>query len=173
MSYVIFDASTLILLAKAELLEKFLDVSKIHAVVPREVAREACEEKQSLDSLVIQRLMSEKRIRVESLPDRQLFERMRRELGLGAGEAEAIALALAKKAQLVATDDRNAINACKLVNVPFTTALGILTRMYEEGVLDQRDALSRLATFEKAGRYKKSILSMVRSKLGVKGWEKR
>lgn len=169
MSYdVVFDACTLILLAKAGLLESFLSVSKIHAAVPREVAREACEEKQSVDSLVIQKLIDEKRINVEPLPNRLLFDRMRRELGLGLGEAEAIALAVAKKARLVATDDRNAVNACKFLNMPFVTALGILTRMYQQGVLDQQDAISKLAMLEKAGRYKKNILSTVRSQLGVK-----
>lgn len=164
---IVFDASTLILLAKAEVLETFLAKSKMEAVVPREVAREACEVKQSLDALVIQRLIHEKKIMVEPLKERALCERIRRELGLGAGEAEAIALAIVKNAQLVATDDRNAINACKLVKVPFTSALGILVRMYENGVLDQAGALLKLAILEREGRYRKSLISAVRSRLEV------
>ena len=164
---IVFDASTLILLAKAELLETFLAKSKMEAAVPREVAREACEVKQSLDALVIQRLIHEKKITVEPLKERALCEKTRRELGLGAGEAEAIALAIVKSAQLVATDGRNAINACKLVKVSFTSALGILVRMYENGALDQAGALLKLAILEREGRYKKSLISAVRSRLEV------
>jgi predicted nucleic acid-binding protein len=169
---IVFDASTLILLAKADLLERFRDASGIEAVAPREVEREACQQKRSFDSLVIQRLISEKRITVESLGERKVFERMRKGLGLGVGEAEAIGLAVAMNAQLVATDDKSAINACKLVRVPFTTALGVLTRMYEKGVLDREEALLKLAVLEREGRYKKSIVAAVRSRLEASRWEK-
>ncbi len=165
---IVFDASTLILLAKAELLEKFLEGLQLEAVAPREVVREACEEKQSLDALVIKRLISEKRITVEPLKERKLFQRIRRDLGLGSGEAEAIALAVAKKAQIVATDDKNAINACKLVGVPFTSALSILERMYEKGIVDRQEALLKLEILEREGRYKQSMISAVRSRLEVK-----
>ena len=171
MSYIVimivFDASTLILLAKAELLEKFLEASEIEAVVPREVAREACEVKESFDALLIKRLIDEKKIRVEVLKDRALFEKLRRALRLGAGEAEAIAMAVAKRARIVATDDRNAINACKLARVPFTSAVAVLVRMYEKRAIGKDEALMNLATLEREGRYKKSIIAEARARLEV------
>jgi len=162
---IVFDASTLILLAKAELLEQFLAALGMEAVMPREVAREACEVKQSFDALLIQRLIDEKKIGVHALKDRTLFEKLRRELRLGAGEAEAIALAVAKKAQVVATDDGNAINACKLARMPFTSALSVLVRMYERRLVDKPEALRKLAILERGGRYKKSIVAEARSHL--------
>jgi predicted nucleic acid-binding protein len=162
---IVFDASTLILLAKAELLERFLEASGMEAVVPREVARETCEAKQSFDALLIQRLIDEKKIGVEGLRDRTLFEKLRREVRLGAGEAEAIALAVAKRARIVATDDRNAINACKLARMPFTSALAVLVRLHENRVIDKGEALLKLATLEREGRYKKSIIAEARSRL--------
>jgi predicted nucleic acid-binding protein len=161
---IVFDASTLILLAKAELLEQFLETSKMEAVVPTAVARE-CMGKRSFDALTIGRLIGERRIEVVPAPDRRLFERMRRDLGLGAGEAEAIALAVATEAQLVATDDKCAINACKLAKVRFTTAPAILTMMYEKGVIDRHKAIGKLAILEREGRYKKSIISAARARL--------
>jgi predicted nucleic acid-binding protein len=164
---IVFDASTLILLTKAELLETFIYASGMDAVAPPAVAREACEEKGSFDALMIKRLIGQKKIAVEPLGERKLFERIRRELGLGLGEAQAIALAVAKKAQLVATDDRSAINACKLVRMPFTTAVGVLTRMHQQGFLDRQEALLKLGTLEREGRYKKSIVSEARSRLEV------
>lgn len=164
---VVFDASTLILLAKAELLEQFLAALGMEAVMPREVARETCEVKQSFDALLIQRLIDEKKIGVETVKDRALFEKLRRELRLGAGEAEAIALAVARKARIVATDDRNAIAACKLARMPFTSALAVLERMREKRLLDKAEAMRKLAILEREGRYKKSIIAEARSRLEV------
>ena len=164
---IVLDASTLILLAKADLLERFLEASGMEAVVPREVAREACEVKQSFDALLIRNLIGAKKIRVEALKDRALFEKLRRELRLGAGEAEAIALAAAKEARLVATDDRNAINACKLAGIPFASAVAILVRMVEKRSLGKEEALRGLAILEREGRYRKSIIREARSRLEV------
>src|ERR1039457_1280259 len=102
---IVFDSSTLILLAKSELLETFLAESKLKAVIPSEVAREVGEEKQSADALAVRRLIGGKRIVVEPLKERVLFDELRRELGLGTGEAEAIALAVAKGAQQIGRAD--------------------------------------------------------------------
>jgi predicted nucleic acid-binding protein len=161
---IVFDASTLILLAKAELLEQFLEASKMDVVVPTAVARE-CLGKRSFDALMIGRLIDEQKIRIAAAPDRRLFERMRRDLGLGAGEAEAIALAVATEAELVATGDKSAINACKLAKVRFTTAPAILTMMHEKGAIGRDEAIRKLAILEREGRYKKSIISAARARL--------
>ena len=103
---------------------------------------------------------------MEVLKDRALFEKLRRELRLGAGEAEAIAMAVAKRA-IVATGDRNAINACKLARVPFTSAVAVLVRMYEKRAVGKDEALMNLATLEREGRYKKSIIAEARARLEV------
>ena len=162
---IVFDASTLILLAKAELLERFLATLGMEAVMPREVARETCGAKPSFDALLIQRLIDEKRLKVETLRGRTLFEKLRGELRLGAGEAEAIALAVARKARIVATDDRCAIDACKLARMPFVSALSILVRMCERRVVDKGEALLKLTILERAGRYKKSMIAEARPRL--------
>ncbi|MGA9627850.1 MAG: hypothetical protein WBQ65_25480 [Bryobacteraceae bacterium] len=104
---------------------------------------------------------------MEALKDRALFEKLRRELRLGAGEAEAVALAVARKAQIVATDDRNAINACKLARIPFTSAVAVLVRMYEKRAIGKEEALAKLAALEREGRYKKSIMAEARAHLEV------
>ena len=83
------------------------------------------------------------------------------------GIAEAIALAVAKKARIVATDDRNAINACKLARIPFTSALAVLVRMYGQRAIGKQDALLKLATLEREGRYRKSIVAEARARLEV------
>lgn len=44
-----------------------------------------------------------------------------------------MALAFSEKAALVAIDDRQGINACKLLRISFTTAINILICMREKG----------------------------------------
>lgn len=158
------DASTLILLAKAELLDSFLD-SFGKAIIPIEVERESCREKSSLDALLIERAIREKRITVKPVKNRRVFEKIRSDFGLGKGEAAAIALALSENARLVAVDDKSGINACKLLELPFTTAINILVRMREKGLIEKRAALAKLETLERNGRYGGSLISAVKLRL--------
>lgn len=62
-------------------------------------------------------------------------------------------------------DDKNGINACKLLGVAFTTATGILVRMREKRLLTTNEALAKLEGLAKHGRYKKSILEDARRQL--------
>ena len=81
------------------------------------------------------------------------------------GESEAIALALQESALLVGIDDKQGINACKLLGIPFTTAVAILLRSCEKGVIKRTDALNRLAALVRYGRYRISILEDTKRQL--------
>lgn len=162
---IVLDASTLILIAKIEALDSFLTGSKLKVVIPAEVEKECCAVKRSLDALMIQKAVRESRIKVVDVKDKKLVTKLRGDFGLGRGEAEAVALALAEKAQIVGIDDKNGINACKLLGIPFTTAIGILLRMREKRLLSVRDALAMLVALARYGRYKQSILEDARKKL--------
>ena len=94
-----------------------------------------------------------------------LVTKLQGDFGLGRGEAEAIVLALAEKAQVLGIDDKNGINACKLLGIAFTTAIGILVRSREKGLLTGGEARAKLTTLAKFGRYKESILEDARGKL--------
>lgn len=160
-----FGASTLILVAKTELLGLFLASIKREIVVPKEVERECCGAKATLDALLIQKALDESRIKVIAVKNRKLVGKLRADFSLGKGEAEAIALALEEKAQIVAIDDKSGINACKLLGIAFTTAIGILVRSSEKRLIDGGDALSKLAALAKYGRYNESIVENARWKL--------
>ena len=51
----VFAASTLILLAKVELLDLFLDGIRLPVAIPLEVQKECCGVKKSLDVLIVRR----------------------------------------------------------------------------------------------------------------------
>jgi predicted nucleic acid-binding protein len=162
---IVFDASTLILITKIELLDAFLSSIGLKAAIPEEVARECCGAKKTLDGLMIQKAVDESRIRVVAVKNKKLIAKLSADFSLGRGEAEAIALALKEKAQLLGIDDKNGINACKLLGIGFATAVGILVRSHEKGLLDRSSALAKLATLAGCGRYKDSIVEDARLRL--------
>jgi predicted nucleic acid-binding protein len=165
---IVFDASTLILIAKAELLDPFLADISAPVVIPSEVEKECCGFKKALDAVIIQRALNESRIKTTVVKNRRLVAKLQVDFSLGKGEAEAIALALHEKAQVLGIDDKNGINACKLLGIPFTTAVGILIRSREGGLLLEAEALEKLASLAKHGRYKNSIIEDARRKLEAK-----
>lgn len=162
---IVFDASTLILIAKVDLLDLLLGPAGLPIAIPREVERECCGQKRSMDSLMIQRALDESRIIVVTVRSRGLVRKVQMDFGLGPGESEAIALALNENAQVLGIDDKNGINAAKLLGIPFTTAVGILVRSTEKGLLEVSDAVAKLAMLAKYGRYKESIIEDARRKL--------
>lgn len=162
---IVFDASTLILIAKIEILSGFLESVGFPVCVPGQVAKESCAIKQSFDALLIRKSLDESTIRVVAVRDRKLVTKLRRDFGLGIGEAEAIALAHFEKAALIGMDDKNGINLCKLLGIPFTAAIGILVRMHEKELLTTEQALLKLTQLGQPGRYKRSILEDAKRRL--------
>jgi len=96
----VLDASTLILIAKMEILDLFLDGIESKVAIPAEVVKECCGVKKSLDALLIQKALDESRVKVVAVKNRRLVTKLQGDFGLGRGEAEAIVLALAEKVRL-------------------------------------------------------------------------
>lgn len=117
---------------------------------------------------MIQKALDESRIKTVAVKNRRVVAKLETDFSLGKGEAEAIALAVNEKAKLVGIDDKNGINACKVLGLAFTTAVGILIRSREKGLLEGPEALERLARLAKHGRYKDSIIEDARRKLEAK-----
>lgn len=165
---IVFNSSTLILLARVELLDTVLAALDEKVTIPKEVERECCEEKRTPDALLIQRLIEVKKIAVQPLKIRRLYGKILVDFPLGKGEAEALALALSRKARLFVTDDKRAIEASKLLKIPFTTAVDILVRTYEKDLLEKKEAQLKLEALRKYGRYKRDIIEDAKSRLEVR-----
>jgi predicted nucleic acid-binding protein len=161
----VFDSSTLILIAKVELLDAFLKDIGMEIAIPKAVEDECCGGKKTLDSLFIRKALDESRIKVRSVRNRRLVAKLAEDFSMGRGESEAIALALQEGALLVGIDDKNGINACKLAGIPFTTAVGILVRSRQKGLIDRRDALVKLSALAKFGWYGNAILEDAKLRL--------
>src|SRR2546423_3895848 len=106
----VFDASTLIILARAELLVDFLGNFDQKVAIPGEVAKECCGYKKTLDAALIQKAINDREIEVVGVRTRNLVAKLQSDFNLGKGEAEAIALAVNVKADLIGIDDKHGIN---------------------------------------------------------------
>ncbi len=161
---VIFDASTLILLAKIDIPDLFISDYRGPVLIPEKVKEEALE-KGCVETPQIAGLIRDGGVEVLEANDRSLLKKLMDDFNIDSGEAEAIALALHKKGAVVATDDRNAIRACKFLKIDFITAISILIRAVEKRLLNKNEAALKLEKLESIGRYKKPIIADARKQM--------
>ena len=159
---VILDASTLILLAKSDLLA--LLVEKTRIVIPPEVQREAVARKDLYDARMIEELLRRGNIQVANFSRPVQRKQIQVAFGLEAGEAAALLLAKEKDEPL-GTDDGPAIKAAKIMGVPFFTAVHVLLELYEKRRINQQAALTKLERLQKVGRYSAQILEDARKRI--------
>src|SRR3972149_1959812 len=152
---IVFDSSTLILLARIELLRLFISDFRGKVVIPEAVRTELFRQ-QKEETPFLYRLINDKDIQVLSVKDDRQIDKIIRDFNIDRGEAEALTIALQERASLIATDDRNAIRACKLLNLDFTTAIAVLIRSFEKKIIDRNEALLKLQRLQSIGRYKRS-----------------
>jgi len=150
----IFDASTLILLAKIDLLR--VSAEDISIIIPPKV-KEECLFKESLDALLIKTLISEGKIKVEKAGNQEAVRRLRADFRIEAGEAQALWLGKRLGVPL-AVDDGPTIKACKVLGVQFVTAIHFLINLKARGKLELSMALAKLDALAAYGRYSRKII---------------
>ena len=159
---IVFDSSTIVLLAKVELLDLIISGYKGDITISKEVENESTI-KGSFDALMIKKRIDEGKIKVTTIKTEEI-EKFMKDFNMDRGEAESVALAQNKNV-LLATDDKKAINACKLLGVQFTTAIDFLIRAYEKELITQETALTKLNELSKFGRYKTVIIEDAQNKI--------
>jgi predicted nucleic acid-binding protein len=163
----IFDSSTLILLAKSELLDVFLNDFQGTPLLPKAVEEESTCDLSRPDGMLIQHRIHEGRFSIEEVRQPKVLMRLIQDFRLGAGEAEALVLALEKGEEaIIATDDRNAIRTCKVLRVGFVTSLGILVRAVEKGLLTKEEGMRSLERLTSFGRFREDLIEEVARQIG-------
>lgn len=151
---IVFDSSTLILLAKIEILNIISE--DIQITVP-EMVRSECTGKDLFDAKLISSLIKNGKIKVASVTKKESAEKLCRDFKIHIGEAEALALAL-KRNLPIAVDDLPSIKACKILNHKFTTAIHFLINVSENGKINEDMTFVKLEKLSFYGRYSKRIL---------------
>jgi predicted nucleic acid-binding protein len=150
----IFDSSTLILLAKIDLLRE--SAEGISIIIPSKV-KEECLFKDSLDALLIRTLIAEGKIKVEKAGNPEAIRKLQADFRIEAGEAQALWLGKRLGCPL-AVDDGPAIKACKVMGVQFVTAIHFLIHLKARGKLELPLALAKLDSLAAYGRYSRKII---------------
>ena len=154
---IVFDSSTLILLAKTNLLELFVSNFRGRVLIPLKVRTEACIEERE-ETPLISKLIKDKKIELLEAKNSRQIKKLMDDFNIDAGEAEALTLAIQEGAGIIATDDRNAIRACKILKLDFITAIAVLIRAFEKNLIDRDEAIVKLQKLKSVGRYSRTII---------------
>lgn len=160
MLLVIADASSLILLEKIALLDTLLR-HDVRFIIPLEVQKEAVEKgkmKKYPDAFRLEEKISQNRITVGIAKNKNHVQNLMTSFKIEAGEAEAISLFQQEKADLLATDDRFAIRACRALNIPVSGSAAFVTNSFDRGLINKSQGVQMLETLNKEGRYKGDII---------------
>ena len=159
---IVLDASTLILLAKIDLLP--LLAEKTRLLIPEQVRREALAKPELYDARLIQGLLRTGTIQLVKDPGVKRCKRLQEDFALEAGETAALLVAKEKRLPL-GTDDGPTIKAAKLMGVPFVTAIHVLVELHDKGRIDRDSALAKLERLQQVGRYSVQILEDARKRI--------
>lgn len=151
---IIFDSSSLILLAKIEIIQTVTEDTQL--IIPERVRIESTKKK-FLDGKLILSLIEKNNIKVIRVKKQNTINKLCKDFNIHRGEAEALALAISKNAPLT-VDDLPTINACKILNHSFLTAIHFLIDITKRGKLDKEISFVKLEKLSMYGRYKKRII---------------
>jgi predicted nucleic acid-binding protein len=151
---IVFDASTLILLAKIELLREI--TGEVKVIIPEKVKTE-CLSKKGIDALLISTLIKEKKIKVKKAGNAEAIKKIQLDFRIEVGEAEALWLARRLKCP-IAVDDGPTIKACKVIDQRFTTAIHFLLNLVSQDRLELPMAIAKLEKLSHYGRYHREII---------------
>ena len=158
------DSSSLILMAKIDILDKIIKNLKKKLALTEEVYRECTIKTEAYDAKIIKKRVEEKAILKKEIKNLALYQKIRADFNLGKGEAEAIVFCLENNTSLV-TDDKKAMNACKILRIKFTTAPNLLVMLHNKKLINKVEANSYLRRFEKFGRYTNEVLQRIKEDL--------
>jgi len=150
------DSSSLILMAKAGILDKIIKNLKRKLTITNQIYNETTKI-EAFDSKIIKKRVEEKAIERKIIRNIKLFNKIKEDFNLGNGEAEAIAFCLENETGLI-TDDKKAMNACRILRIKFTTVPNLLIRLYKKGVVTKTEANFYLRKLQKFGRYSAEIM---------------
>jgi len=162
---IISDSSTLILLAKCELIELF--VSGFSLIIPETVYDETIRKGMEIgkyDAYLLEKLVYDEKIQVKQTNNESL-RKIQDFFSIHSGESDAIALCLDLNVKYLLCDDKKAINACRILGIKFLTALDILLAMHTNNLISNEKANVSLDRLEEFGWYNKELINRIRSEI--------
>ncbi len=173
---VISDSISLIIGTKAGLLDAICEEFQVE--IPEKVFEEtvlAGKELQKIDALKIEDAIKENRIAVKKTKPLKEGKTANwlSQLNLDTGKMEAIKLYIQTNAKLMLIDDRQAINAAKLLEINWATIPDIIVEFAIRKKISREIALEALKIAQREGRYKIEFVLKAFNKIEkIKGGKK-
>lgn len=158
---IVIDSSSLILLAKTNALDILIKNIKKSLAIPEQVYAECTARKELFDAQIIEKRIKEKAIAKKSISNQRLCNKIQQDFNLGKGEAEAICLGIELKLGII-TDDKKAINACRILKIRFTTMPKLIVQLYKKKLIGKAELDSALTKLQKFGRYSDEIMQKLK-----------
>ena len=156
MKSIVVDSSSIILLAKCNLLE---EVCKYYNIVAPTAVREEAASKKLIkkypDAALIGKLIDKGAIKIIN-PG---VARLSLPFSIHRGEKEALLVSLNYKNALLATDDGRAIKAARFLNIPFIISPKIVVEMVRLNLISFLQGRKSLEKLGKIGRYSPEIIA--------------
>lgn len=159
---IVFDASTLILLAKVDLLQ--IVAEKVNVVIPREVKDEVMAKPQTYDAQLIGQMLKDGSISMSREVPNAVINKIQEQFRIDAGESAALFLAK-ENIWALGVDDGPAIRAAKIFGVNFVTAIHILIELHGQGIINSESAMAKLESLNICGRYNVQIIEDARLRI--------
>jgi len=165
---VITDSSTLILMAKAELIDTAIELFS-QLLITKAVFEEVVEKGKAagkFDAFLVESRINENKIVIGEDANREFSCKLEQDFNLHEGEAGTICMYLEKNADLLGIDDRKGIQVCKLFRVRFFTCLSFLLISVDKNRIGKKDALKKLSKLKECGRYTGEEISRAHELIG-------
>ena len=157
---IVADTSALILLEKTKLLEKLMK-NKCNFTISEEVEKEAIEvgkNKGYPDAFLLKEKCDGGLIKIKRVKDQVKVNKIMKDFKIEKGEAESVVLFLQEKSDLLATDDRLAITACRALAIPVSGCPALVIESYNKSIIEKEEAINMIKILAKDGRYKDYII---------------
>lgn len=154
---IVSDATALILLSKAGLLEIFIEKNKI--TIPPSVFQEVLKgkEKGRIDAMQTEILVEQKKINVVT-PSEKLRKKINTMLNLKKGELDVVSVAFQKKYSIL-SDDKKCLNSAKALKIEYMTSLDITIALWKKKIINKQKALESINKLEDFGWYSKELIN--------------
>lgn len=116
------------------------------------------------DSLLVERLVSEKKIIVMEAPVKEK-NILREAYGIKGGENETVALALSTGCRKVLTDDHKNIVVCKTLDIPFMISLDAIIELHENERISLSKAKEAFERVVENGWMREELVKIRRNRL--------
>ena len=144
------DSCTIILLAKASVLEIVIDSYDI--IITKDVYKEVVKgkEKSFQDALLLERFGELKKFK-QINTDAKLTKKLVKDFNMGLGEASVISFAIKQKYCVIATDNRQGRKAAKINNIPLVGSIEIVVALFKNKKITSEKAVTALKILRIAG----------------------